>query len=240
MLLQKTEKARLELSPGVRTLSLRERSLLLLADGKPLSDLQAMYNGIGAQIVDNLMRQGYLAGPAEWPPTSTAKPANAPNLTPATPVAPAAARTEPAEALRSLAGARMYLFDACERLFARRDPVLAQQFREALRAAKDEDSMLDVGEAMFDEVALAAGAERAATLRERFEQLLPAAAKATAAPETAKSFGATQPVALAAGFATTGAALGGGACCALSGARAAMKPTATRVTLICSSRCLRF
>ena len=31
MLLQKTEKARLELSPGVRTLSLRERSLLLLA-----------------------------------------------------------------------------------------------------------------------------------------------------------------------------------------------------------------
>ena len=52
MLLQKTEKARLELLPGVRTLSLRERSLLLLADGKPLSDLQAMYNGIGAQIVE--------------------------------------------------------------------------------------------------------------------------------------------------------------------------------------------
>ena len=48
MLLQKTDKARQELSPGVRTLSLRERSLLLLADGKPLSDLQAMYNGIGA------------------------------------------------------------------------------------------------------------------------------------------------------------------------------------------------
>ena len=36
MLLQKTEKARLELLPGVRTLCLRERSLLLLADGKPL------------------------------------------------------------------------------------------------------------------------------------------------------------------------------------------------------------
>ena len=67
MLLQKTEKARLELSPGVRTLSLRERSLLLLADGKPLSDLRAMYNGIGAQMVDNLMRQGYLTGPADVP-----------------------------------------------------------------------------------------------------------------------------------------------------------------------------
>ena len=69
MLLQKTEKARLELLPGVRTLCLRERSLLLLADGKPLSDLQAMYNGIGAQIVENLMRQGYLTGPADLPPT---------------------------------------------------------------------------------------------------------------------------------------------------------------------------
>ena len=48
MLLQKTEKARLELSPGMRTLSLRECSLLLSADGKSLTALQAMYNGIGA------------------------------------------------------------------------------------------------------------------------------------------------------------------------------------------------
>ena len=154
MLLQKTEKARLELSPGVRTLSLRERSLLLLADGKPMSDLRAMYNGIGAQIVDNLMRQGYLTGPADVP-------------------LPAAPAPSPAEAPRSLAGARMYLFDTCERLFARRDPVMAQQFRDALRAAKDEESMLDVGNSLLDEVALAAGAERAASLRQRLEELLP-------------------------------------------------------------------
>ncbi|MBV7539564.1 hypothetical protein [Acidovorax sp. sic0104] len=191
MLLQKTDKARLELSPGVRTLSLRERSLLLLADGKPLSDLQAMYNGIGAQIVDNLMRQGYLTGPAGLPadPTPSAIRADASQGP-----APAAStpRQEPAESLRSLAGARMYLFDACERLFARRDPVMAQQFREALRAAKDQDSMLDVGEAMFDEVALAAGAERAASLRERFEQLLPAASMAPA-----RQFDTTQPAVLA-------------------------------------------
>ena len=154
MLLQKTDKARLELSPGVRTLSLRERSLLLLVDGKPLSDLRAMYNGIGAQIVDNLMRQGYLTGPADVP-------------------LPAAPTPSPAEAPRSLAGARMYLFDTCERLFARRDPVMAQQFRDALRAARDEESMLDVGNSLLDEVALAAGAERAASLRQRLEELLP-------------------------------------------------------------------
>ena len=164
MLLQKTEKARLELSPGVRTLSLRERSLLLLADGKPLSDLQAMYNGIGAQIVENLMRQGYLTGPADLPSTPE----------PTTPTStPSIERPAPGESLRSLAGARMYLFDTCERLFARRDPVMAQQFRDALRAARDEESMLDVGNSLLDEVALAAGAERAASLRQRLEELLP-------------------------------------------------------------------
>ena len=178
MLLQKTEKARLELSPGVRTLSLRERSLLLLADGKPLSDLQAMYNGIGAQIVENLMRQGYLTGPVDLPPAPE----------PTTPT-PSIERPAPGESLRSLAGARMYLFDTCERLFARRDPVLAQHFREALRAAKDRTSMLDVGEAMFEEVALAAGAERAASLRERLDQLLPAS-------PVAENFAATQPALL--------------------------------------------
>ena len=184
MLLQKTEKARLELSPGVRTLSLRERSLLLLADGKPLSDLQAMYNGIGAQIVENLMRQGYLTGPADLP--STPEPTTS-NTTP-TPT-PSIERPVPGESLRSLAGARMYLFDTCERLFARRDPVLAQHFREALRAAKDRTSMLDVGEAMFEEVALAAGAERAASLRERLDQLLPTS-------PVAENFAATQPALL--------------------------------------------
>ena len=83
----------------------------------------------------------------------------------------------------------MYLFDTCERLFARRDPVMAQHFREALRAAKDRTSMLDVGEAMFEEVALAAGAERTASLRERLDQLLPTS-------PVAENFAATQPALL--------------------------------------------
>ena len=69
------------------------------------------------------------------------------------------------------------------------DPVLAQHFREALRAAKDRTSMLDVGEAMFEEVALAAGAERAASLRERLDQLLPTS-------PVAENFAATQPALL--------------------------------------------
>ena len=178
MLLQKTEKARLELLPGVRTLSLRERSLLLLVEGKPLSDLQAMYNGIGAQIVDNLMRQGYLTGPKELPHAGSVTAAQGDDLLAgpsgaSSAASPASSKSEAGEALRSLAGARMYLFDTCERLFVRRDPVLAQHFREALRAAKDRESMLDVGEAMLEEVSIAAGPERAASLRERLQALLP-------------------------------------------------------------------
>ena len=71
------------------------------------------------------------------------------------------------------------------------DPVLAQHFREALRTARDRSSMLDVGDAMFEEVALAAGAERAASLRERLEQLLPRAPEATPG-----AYAVTQPALL--------------------------------------------
>ncbi len=191
MLLIKTDKARQELAPGMRTLSLRERSLLLLAEGKPQAELQAMYNGGGAQIVEHLLNQGYLAPMAPTAPaaTSTTHPNTPPSTASAPKAAPAAATasqqptdkpTEPRDALRSLAGARMYLFDICERLFARRDPAMAQHFHSALRSARDRDSMLDVGEALLEEVAQLAGTERAQTIRERMAQLLPR--EASAAP----------------------------------------------------------
>ena len=183
MLLLKTDKARQELAPGMRTLSLRERSLLLLAEGKPQAELQAMYNGGGAQIVEHLLNQGYLAPMAPTAPAATStSPASAPKAAPAAATAsqPTDKPTEPSDALRSLAGARMYLFDICERLFARRDPAMAQHFHSALRSARDRDSMLDVGEALLEEVAQLAGTERAQTIRERMAQLLPR--EASAAP----------------------------------------------------------
>ena len=78
---------------------------IFYADGKPVSALQAMYHGMGAQIVESLLHQGYL--------TRTSQ---------------AHAQTEQAAVQRSelsMAGARMYLFDVCERMFARRHPDLA-------------------------------------------------------------------------------------------------------------------
>ena len=109
MLLLKTDKARQELMPGVRTLSLRERSLLLLADAKPMQELQAMYHGEGSRIVDELMRAGYLRHPSPTASTNDEPPASQALPLPRSRVP-----------LRSLAGTRMYLQDfwrqVCERL----------------------------------------------------------------------------------------------------------------------------
>jgi hypothetical protein len=88
---------------------------------------------------------------------------------------------QPADALRSLAGARMYLFDICERMFARRDPAMAQHFHSALRSARDRDSMLDVSESLLEEITHLAGEERAQSVRERMAQLLPREASMAAA-----------------------------------------------------------
>jgi hypothetical protein len=68
MQLQHTDKARRELTPSRHALSLCERSLLLLADNAPLSTVQALYHGIGSQMVAKLLRQGYLQGSVDLPP----------------------------------------------------------------------------------------------------------------------------------------------------------------------------
>lgn len=66
MLLQATPKARLELHPGVQTLTLRQRSLLLLADHPASSArLRRLFNGTGAQLVEELLSRGYLGPPPE-------------------------------------------------------------------------------------------------------------------------------------------------------------------------------
>jgi hypothetical protein len=61
MLLQKTERALIDLRLGVPALGLRERSLLLLCNGsRSLMDFRAMFDGEGEQIVLKLVRLGYL------------------------------------------------------------------------------------------------------------------------------------------------------------------------------------
>ena len=80
---------------------------------------------------------------------------------------------DPFEGKRSLATTRMFLFDICERMFARRDPAMADRFREALRQARDREGMLAAGRDMIAEIERVAGPERADSISERVAMLLP-------------------------------------------------------------------
>lgn len=194
MQLHKTDRARAELKPGVRTLGQRERTLLLLADGhKSIQDFKPLFGGDGEQIAMQLLRDGYLVAQAAAKRAAVALPA-------ATPTSARALDARSAEQLenfpspettqaikvsadqfegkRSLATTRMFLFDICERMFARRNPSLADLFREALRNAKDRESMLAVSRDMIDEIEKIAGHERADSISERLAMLLPAEALA--------------------------------------------------------------
>ena len=194
MRLQKTDRARAELKPGVRTLGQRERTLLLLADGsKSISDFRPLFAGDGEQIALQLLRDGFLeAHPAGGKTTSfvPSRPAPLAVVAPRPVAAATAARQREAfpspettqaiqvsadsfDGKRSLATTRMFLFDMCERMFARRNPAQAEAFREGLRNAKDRASMLAVSREMLVHIETVAGHERADSIAERIAMLLP-------------------------------------------------------------------
>lgn len=204
MQLQKTDKARAELQGGSRTLGQRERTMLILADGKnTIQTMEHLFNGQASDIARQLMDRGYLVGldlnrpvVAREPATpshretrtpsssrdATRKPESsnrpkppvesAPTLTEAVAPLPAVA-ADNFEGKRSLATTRMFLFDICERMFVRRDPARAEAFREALRNAKDRESMLAAARDMISAVEEIAGHERADSISERIAMLLP-------------------------------------------------------------------
>lgn len=166
-MLNKTDKGRAELQPGQRTLGQRERAVLLVADGrKATASLQALFGGQGADIVRALLDQGYIVD--DSPPASvTPQPAK-----PAVATGSADAFSGP----RSLASARMFLFDLSERMFAPREKALALQFRDALREARDAKSMVAVSREMLISIEAMAGPERADAISERLAKLLPESA----------------------------------------------------------------
>ncbi|CAN5405563.1 hypothetical protein BH10PSE16_BH10PSE16_20200 [soil metagenome] len=194
MQLHKTERARAELKPGIRTLGQRERTLLLLADGsKSVQDFRPLFDGDGEQIALRLLREGFLETHPGHQATAT-PPARPASRSATAPLAGAAATNTAAqrqdlpspktaqalkvsadqfEGKRSLATTRMFLFDICERMFARRNPAMAERFREALRNAKDRQTMLAVSRDMIDEIEKVAGHERADSISERLAMLLP-------------------------------------------------------------------
>ena len=186
MQLHKTSRAHAELKPGVRTLTQRERTLLLLADGsKSAQDFHILFGGDGEEIALRLLSEGYLER------QTVAKPPAPPPVRPKTRPAPESEAMTPSElpsissfgappagadqfeGKRSLATTRMFLFDICERMFPRRSPEMATYFREILRNAKDRETMLAASREMLEHIEKVAGPERADALSERIAMLLP-------------------------------------------------------------------
>ena len=182
MLLQKTAKALEELQPGSRQLPQRARSVLLMAGGKSLDDLQRMLGSDHAELARQLVEQGYLqlqtaspVAPAALAPSAQVPIAPLKAKPEASPVAsPQANDSEPARPSTSInmAGTRMYLFDMCERLFANRHEELAQQLRTQLREARDLAALREAGLMLLEAVQKHAGQDRAESLRERLSALL--------------------------------------------------------------------
>ncbi|MGJ7525119.1 hypothetical protein [Variovorax sp. GB1P17] len=179
----KTDKARDELQGGQRTLSQRERALLLMADGRrSLTDFSPLFTNRGEaeQAIHALVQRGYLEDPqaaamAAAQAAAQAAAAAQPAPLPAAEPIHIATSTDTFDGKRSLATTRMFLFDICERMFVRRDPKFALQMRDALREARDREAMLTIAALMLSEIEKSAGAERAESLRERIDKLLPPA-----------------------------------------------------------------
>jgi hypothetical protein len=154
-----------------------------MADGsKSAQDFRPLFDGDGEAIALRLLREGFLeAHPGKTAAPAAAPPAPAPKPTPAqlqnfpSPETTQAIQVsaDQFEGKRSLATTRMFLFDICERMFARRDPVMAERFREALRNAKDRETMLAASREMLEEIEKIAGHERADSISERIAMLLP-------------------------------------------------------------------
>lgn len=177
----KTDKARNELQGGQRTLTQRERALLLMADGRrSLTDFSPLFanRDEAERAIQALIEKGYLQSPkaaaaAAAPAEPPAQPA--PSPIPAIEPIQVATSADTFDGKRSLATTRMFLFDICERMFVRRDPKFALQMRDALREARDREAMLTIAALMLTEIEKTAGAERAESLRERIDRLLPPA-----------------------------------------------------------------
>lgn len=167
MILQKTAKAQEELQPGTRQLPQRARSLLLLAGGKSMEELQALLGSDHAALARQLVEQGYLVLVA-----SEQNQKIGPALASSVPIAAVPAENATAMPAINMAGTRMYLFDLCERLFANRHEALAETLRTQLREARDLGSLRSASLSFLAAVHDYAGEERAQSLRERLAALL--------------------------------------------------------------------
>lgn len=166
MALHKTDLARDTLARNTgTTLTLRERRVLILADGRrTLADLRLLLVGedVGP-LVTTLLVRGFLRDDAATVPATASAPAPAPAMTIAAPA--------PARNRRSLAAAKVYVAD---QLQLQRDPAITVH-RDAVHAARDEDALLVAMAAATRAMAARTSASVGERMRERVREALPEA-----------------------------------------------------------------
>lgn len=177
MLLKKTDKGLAELASRERMLNVKERALLLLADGRTTSATLLAQVRATEDVLTRLVSDGYLMAAAETrsAASGSSRPAasRAATAEVTAPPQPTPVAADRFEGKKSLAAARMYLFDMTDRLYARKLPDLAESIRQELREARDVDAMLTAASRLLHSVETMAGSERAEAISERLSKLLP-------------------------------------------------------------------
>lgn len=162
-MLTKTPQGEAELQPGRRTLGLRERAVLVLADGTRTREMLAsLYDGTAAPLIDRLLELGFIA------PSMATAPETRHESEQATHVVDSFRVVRP-----SLGEARLYLFDLSERLLAPRDQNLAEQFRETLRMARDEAALIAVANNLLELISEHTTQERVFGMAARLRRFFP-------------------------------------------------------------------
>lgn len=133
---------------GRAAFTLRQRSVLLMAEGTPRPVLEALFHGQGTTLVQELLAAGYL--------TETPVAAN-------TPTPPAGVR---------LARLRAQLLELCERLLHEQEYEIAPQLRQLLLQAPDLPSLRLACERWMQTLVRQGGARRIHCLRTQLAVLL--------------------------------------------------------------------
>lgn len=134
---------------GRAAFTLRQRSILLMAEGTPRPVLNALFHGQGAALVQELLAAGYLEEQSHHPCNT---PANAPAL--------------------RLARLRAQLLELCERLLHAQEGHLAVQLRQLLLQAPDLPSLHSACERWMQLLLRQGGARRIHCLRTQLALLL--------------------------------------------------------------------
>ena len=165
MPISKTDKARAELAVSRGELSRRQRTLLVLADGRRSTDeLLSMVDGAESGDLRKLLEQGYLRDPTIAPIKA---PVNAATPTPAALALLTESPNDHERRLRlSTVATRVFLLNMIERVVSPSDHALRQRLRVMLGTARDEQALIATTDQLLIHLGAHAGAQRAASVRQ--------------------------------------------------------------------------